>query len=91
MGFIVDLIADISLYLVREVFMRVFHALVWSRNCGLSSALRKETIPHEGIRESGSLINDDIKRLSQYVFSDNFLEAALGIAATKSDLPIERD
>lgn len=91
MDLIKDLISIVSSYPVKEVLVGIFQTLVWSKNCGLSSTLKQERCPHVGVRESGSLINKNVKELSQYLLSDNLLEASIGMAAINSALHIERE
>ncbi|MCK4339457.1 MAG: DUF364 domain-containing protein [Candidatus Cloacimonetes bacterium] len=86
-----DLVANIQPYPVKEVFVGVFDTLVLSHNLGLASTVREKAKPHQGIKEAGSLINKNARELSQYVFSDNWLEASLGMAAINSALPIKQE
>ena len=86
-----DLVDSIESYQVKQVFIGVFDTLVWSQNLGFASTLREEEKPHQGIKEAGNLIYKSARELSQYVFSDNLLEASLGMAAINSALPVNRE
>ncbi|MEA3476361.1 MAG: DUF4213 domain-containing proteins, partial [Candidatus Cloacimonadota bacterium] len=86
-----DLAESISSYPVKEVFAGVFDTVVWSKNLGLASTIQEKETPHQGIREAGNLNNKSVKELGQYVFSENWLEASLGMAAINSALPIEQE
>ncbi|MCK4359631.1 MAG: hypothetical protein KAW92_13015 [Candidatus Cloacimonetes bacterium] len=86
-----DLVASIQQYPVKEVFVGIFDTLVWSKNLGLASTIQEKETPHQGIKEAGSLITKSAKELAQYVFSKNWLEASLGMAAINSALPIEHE
>jgi len=86
-----DLAKSISSYPVKEVFAGIFDTLVWSKNLGLASTIQEKETPHQGIREAGNLNNKSVKELGQYVFSENWLEASLGMAAINSALPIEQE
>lgn len=85
------LVESIQPYPVKEVFVGIFDTLVWSKNLGLASTVREEDKPHQGIRGAGNLINKNAKELAQYVFSKNWLEASLGMAAINSALPVEQE
>jgi len=86
-----DLAKSISSYPVKEVFAGVFDTVVWSKNLGFASTIQEKETPHQGIREAGNLINKNVKELGQYVFSENWLEASLGMAAINSALPVEQE
>jgi len=86
-----NLVESIQPYPVKEIFAGVFDTVVWSKNLGLASTIQEKEAPHQGIKEAGNLINKSARELSQYVFSDNWLEASLGMAAINSALPIEQE
>ncbi len=83
-----ELYSSIPEYPVKEVFAGVFDILVWSENLGIATTVMEEQLPHAGIRNSKSLLTKNTKELAEYVFSENWLEASLGMAAINSALPI---
>jgi len=84
-----ELYNSIHEYPVKEVFAGVFDTLVWSENLGIATTVMEEQLPHAGIRNSKSLLTKNTRELAEYVFSENRLEASLGMAAINSALPIQ--
>jgi len=84
-----ELYNSIPAYPVKEVFAGVFDILVWSENLGIATTVMEEQLPHAGIRNSKSLLKNNTRELAEYVFSENWLEASLGMAAINSALPIQ--
>ena len=84
-----ELYNSISAYPVKEVFAGVFDILVWSENLGIATTVMEEQLPHAWIRNSKSLLTKNTKELAEYIFSENWLEASLGMAAINSALPIQ--
>ena len=84
-----ELYNSIQAYPLKEVFAGVFDILVWSENLGIATTVMEEYLPHTGIRSSESLVTKNTKELAEYVFSENWLEASLGMAAINSALPIQ--
>ncbi len=91
MGISEDLLERISSYPLREIVIGAFNTLVWSRTCGLASTLREPQRPHQGVRESGTLLSKDVTDLARYILSENLLEASVGMAALNSALPDETE
>ncbi|NQV18605.1 MAG: hypothetical protein HQ534_08695 [Armatimonadetes bacterium] len=83
-----ELFSSIPAYPVKEVFAGVFDILVWSQNLGIATTVMEEQLPHAGIRNSKNLLTKNTRELAEYVFSENWLEASLGMAAINSALPI---
>ena len=84
-----ELYNRIPAYPVKEVFAGVFDILVWSQNLGIATTVMEEQLPHVGIRNSKNLLTKNTRELAEYVFSENWLEASLGMAAINSALPIQ--
>ena len=84
-----ELYNSIPEYPVKEVFAGVFDILVWSENLGIATTVMEEQLPHTGIRNSKNLLTKNTRELAEYVFSENWLEASLGMAAINSALPIQ--
>jgi len=70
---------------ITQVLMGVNWTMVQSRVCGLAST-QKEPPPHynKQIRDVGSLHTKSSFELAEYVLSENWLEATLGLAAINS-------
>jgi len=89
MPIIDDLISQIESHPVKEIAMGVLCTAVQSGSCGLSSTLRYGIDPHSPIREAGKLKVKSSIELARYLYSDNLLEASIGMAALNSALPKE--
>lgn len=78
---------------IKKVYVGLFTTVVISRHVGLSSTLRTACGEkgHLPLRNSGNLEGMDIKELAEYVFSNNILEASIGMAAINSGLPLIED
>ncbi|RLD17858.1 MAG: hypothetical protein DRI36_02745 [Caldiserica bacterium] len=83
-----DLLNIIENYKVKKIFVGAFTTMVVTRHVGLSSSLRDFCAEREnrGIKDAGSLIGRDVKEIAEYVFSDNLIEASLGMASINSAL-----
>ena len=75
---------------VRKVIIGVHWTLVSSKYCGLGSTLVGEK-PHgdSPIRDVGFLQEKCAQELAQWIFSNNLLEASIGIAAINSLLDLD--
>ena len=75
---------------VEDVFIGAFDVAVTSVRCGIASALRDPCGSGRsgGIPAAGKLEGLPVKQLAEYVYSDNLLEASLGMAAINSALPM---
>jgi uncharacterized protein (DUF4213/DUF364 family) len=78
--------------LVREVIVSTHSTLVISQRCGISSTMMSIK-PHgeEVIRDAGFLHLKTAKELANYAFSENPLEASIGLAAINSIIEIDSD
>jgi uncharacterized protein (DUF4213/DUF364 family) len=76
---------------VTQVLVGVHQSAVISKYCGLSSVLHDEEFPHgkPSVREAGNLTDRTARELAKGAFSDSLLEAAIGMAAINSLLPID--
>lgn len=70
---------------VRNVLIGAHWTAVSSRFCGMASTVMKPQ-PHgeEVVRDAGSLHLKSAGELSQYLLSENYLEAGIGLAALNS-------
>lgn len=75
---------------VRNVLVGVHWTAVCSMTCGLASSLTSLG-PHgqDKIRDVGSLHQKSVRTLAEWVFSENPLEASIGMAALNSFLPVD--
>jgi len=81
-----QLLKDIAELTVQEVTVGLFSTLVKTeKGSGIASTLRYGW-PHQRIRESGNLESLSLRALAEYVFSDNLLEASVGMAAINNAL-----
>jgi uncharacterized protein (DUF4213/DUF364 family) len=78
---------------VRDVRVGLFHTGVLTRNCGLAATLPRDVLRQErpAIRNPGSLINRSPSELVKLAYSENILEAAIGMATLNSLLEIDEE
>ncbi len=83
------LISSLPEIKVSKVFVGAFDVAVTTVRYGLASALREPCGSGRcrGITESGKLEGMDVKQLAEYIYSDNILEASVGMAAINSAVP----
>jgi uncharacterized protein (DUF4213/DUF364 family) len=76
---------------VSEIRTCVYWTAVTSLRCGLASTLAASLLPSEihQVREAGNLLPAGAKELAQLSLSSQTLEAAIGIAAINSILPMD--
>lgn len=75
---------------VRDILVGVHWTAVCSRGCGLASSLRGDG-PHsdDPVRDVGRLHQKSAQELAEWVFSENPLEAGIGMAALNSLLAVD--
>jgi uncharacterized protein (DUF4213/DUF364 family) len=75
---------------VRKIIVGAHWTVVCSRNCGMAATLMDHR-PHgsTAVRDAGRLQNKSARELVEYVFSDNLLEASIGVAALNSLLDVD--
>jgi len=75
---------------VRDIRMGLFHTAVLTRNCGLAATLPRDALRQEqpSVREPGRLLEKSALELVRMSYSDNILEAAIGMAAINSMLEV---
>jgi len=78
---------------VRDIRMGLFHTAVLTRNCGLAATLPRDALQQEqpSIREPGYLIDKGALELVKMSYSNNILEAAIGMAAINSLLDVNEE
>ncbi len=75
---------------IRKVIVGVHWTLVASKYCGLASTImQQEQHGHSQVRDVGRLTDKSAQELAEWVFSDNLLEASIGMAAINSLLEID--
>ncbi|MBU1063936.1 DUF364 domain-containing protein [bacterium] len=84
-----QLIKNVPQIPVHDVVIGVFSTLVKTEmNCGIASTIKYGS-PHQRIKDSGQLEELTLRELAEYVFSENLLEASVGMAAINSMFPID--
>jgi uncharacterized protein (DUF4213/DUF364 family) len=86
-----DLLSSLDLDVsVRSVLVGVHWTIVCSRFCGLASTFTNEkTHGHNPVRDAGHLHEKSARELAQYAYSDNLLEASIGVAAINSLIDVD--
>lgn len=76
---------------VKDIRQGVFHTGVLTRNCGLAATLPRDALRQElaSVREPGSLLKKSAWELAQMAYSENILEAAIGMATINSLLEVD--
>jgi hypothetical protein len=75
---------------VRKVVVGVHWTLVCSAYCGLSSTLTNcGPHGHAKMRDVGKLEEKTAQQLAEWILSDNFLEASVGMAAINSMIAVD--
>lgn len=76
---------------IRDIRQGVFHTAVVSRGCGLASTLPKDALRQSPplVAEPGTLLDKTPAELTALADSSSLLEAAIGMAAINSLLPID--
>ena len=78
---------------VRDIRIGMFHTGVLTRDCGLAASLPRDVLKGTGphITEPGFLMERQVKDLVGMAYSENILEAAVGMATLNSLLEIEEE
>jgi len=78
-------------YEVSDIRTCVYWTAVTSLRCGLASTMAAFLLPSKGhqVESAGTLLPTGAKSLARLCLSDHILEAAIGIAAINSILPID--
>jgi uncharacterized protein (DUF4213/DUF364 family) len=76
---------------VKDIRQGVFHTGVLTRNCGLAATLPRDALRQEpaSLKEPGSLLEKNARELAQMAYSENILEAAIGMATINSLLEVD--
>jgi len=76
---------------VKDIRQGVFHTGVLARNCGLAATLPRDALRQEpaSVREPGSLLSKSAWELAQMAYSENILEAAIGMATINSLIEVD--
>jgi uncharacterized protein len=75
---------------VRSVLVGAHWTVVCSRHCGMATSLMSSH-PHGNaqVRDAGRLLEKSIRELVQLAYSDEMLEASIGVAAINSLLGVD--
>jgi uncharacterized protein (DUF4213/DUF364 family) len=78
---------------VRDIRLGLFHTAVLTRNCGLAATLPRDALRQEqpSTREPGSLLEKSALELVKMSYSENILEAAIGMASMNSLLEVNQE
>jgi len=78
---------------VKDIRQGLFHTGVLTRNCGLAATLPRDALRQEqpSVKEPGYLLKKSALELAQMAYSENILEAAIGMATINSLLGIEEE
>ena len=84
------LVREIKPCKIKKVIIGTFTTAVISRRCGLASTLRNGcgSGGHKRLCNLGKMEGMDVRTLAEDVFSDEILEASIGMAAINSSLEI---
>jgi uncharacterized protein (DUF4213/DUF364 family) len=75
---------------VRDIRLGLFHTAVLTHNCGLAASLPRDALRQEqpSVGEPGYLLGKSALELARMSYSNNILEAAIGMAAINSLLEV---
>jgi uncharacterized protein (DUF4213/DUF364 family) len=78
---------------VMDIRLGLFHTAVLTRNCGLAATLPRDALRQEppSVREPGRLLEKSVLELVRMAYSDNILEAAIGMATINSLLDVNEE
>ena len=92
MSILDDLVSTLNFGVtVKDLRQGVFHTAVLSRHCGLAATLPRDALRREPplVKDPGSLLKKNTEELTELVYSDSILEAAIGMATINSLLEID--
>lgn len=87
-----DLVSKLNMEAsTKDVCQGLYHTAVVTRNCGLASTLIRDSLKSKNAstREPGSLVAKTPRELAQMSYSDNLLDAAIGMATINSLLDVD--
>ncbi len=76
---------------IKDIRLGIFHTGVLTRNCGLAASLSIDAMKqtHPLVVSPGFLLDKTAKELTDMVFSESILEAAIGMAGINSLIDID--
>jgi hypothetical protein len=76
---------------VKDMRQGVFHTGVLTRNCGLAATLPRDALRQEpvSVKDAGYLLKKSARELAQMAYSENILEAAIGMATINSLVEVD--
>ena len=75
---------------VRSILVGAHWTVVCSRHCGMAATLMdSHAHGHSQVRDVGRLHTKTARELAEYAYSDNLLEASLGVAAINSLMDVD--
>jgi uncharacterized protein (DUF4213/DUF364 family) len=76
---------------IKDIRLGIFHTAVLTRNCGLAASLPKDALkqPSPRVASPGFLMDRTARELTDMVYSESILEAAIGMATINSLIDID--
>ncbi len=76
---------------IKDIRVGIFHTAVLTRNCGLAASLPKDALKQSSplVASPGFLMDRTARELTDMVFSESILEAAIGMACINSLIDID--
>jgi uncharacterized protein len=76
---------------IKDIRIGIFHTAVLTRDCGLAASLPKDALKQSSPRVAapGFLMDRTARELTDMVFSESILEAAIGMASINSLIDID--
>lgn len=76
---------------IKDIRIGIFHTAVLTRNCGLAASLPRDALKQSSPRVAspGFLMDRTTRELTDMVFSESILEAAIGMAGINSLIDID--
>ncbi|MBN1904833.1 MAG: DUF364 domain-containing protein [Deltaproteobacteria bacterium] len=76
---------------IKDIRIGIFHTAVLTRNCGLAASLPRDALKQTPplVASPGFLMDRTARELTDMVFSESILEAAIGMAAINSLIDID--
>jgi uncharacterized protein (DUF4213/DUF364 family) len=91
MSILDDLLANLNIDApIRSILVGAHWIVVCSHHCGMAATLKDDHVHgHSQVRDVGHLHTKTARELAEYAFSNNLLEASIGVAAINSLLEVD--
>jgi uncharacterized protein (DUF4213/DUF364 family) len=76
---------------IKDIRIGMFHTAVLTRNCGLAASLARDALKQTPplVASPGFIMNKTARELTDMVFSESILEAAMGMAGINSLIDVD--